>query len=83
MDGKFAFMLYDETKDFLFIGRDHMGLCPLYWGKNKDGSIYAASELKGIEGLCENYQPFPPGFIYTSTQGLQRWYDPSWQYVIP
>jgi asparagine synthase (glutamine-hydrolysing) len=55
MDGKFAFILYDESKDFLFIGRDHVGLCPMYWGHNADGTIYVASELKALEGLCENY----------------------------
>lgn len=70
MDGKFAFILYDEKKKFLFIARDHMGLCPLYWGKNKDGSIYVASELKAIEGLCEDYSYFPPGYCYSTTQGL-------------
>ena len=32
MDGKFAFILYDESKNFLFVGRDHVGLCPMYWG---------------------------------------------------
>ena len=83
MDGKFAFILYDERKKFLIIGRDHMGLCPLYWGHNKDGSIYISSELKAIEGLCEDYTYFPPGHCYSTTGGLQKWYDPDWQYEIP
>lgn len=83
MDGKFAFILYDEKKKFLFIGRDHMGLCPLYWGHNKDGSIYVSSEMKALESLCEDYTIFPPGHCYSTTTGLQKWYDPDWQYIIP
>ena len=83
MDGKFAFILYDESRNFLFIGRDHVGLCPMYWGQNKDGSIYIASELKALEGLCEDFSVFPPGHIYTSSHGLKKWYDPEWEYTIP
>lgn len=52
------------------VGRDHMGLCPLYWGKNKDGSLLFASEMKALEGLCDNYDVFPPGHVFTSDQGL-------------
>ena len=70
MDGKFAFLLYDEKSKFLMVGRDHMGLCPLYWGKNKDGSLLFASEMKALEGLCDNYDVFPPGHVFTSDQGL-------------
>ena len=51
-------------------GRDHMGLCPLYWGKNKDGSMMFSSELKAIEGLCESFDIFPPGHVFTSETGL-------------
>ena len=32
LDGKFAFVLYDETNSFFMIARDPIGLCPLYWG---------------------------------------------------
>jgi asparagine synthase (glutamine-hydrolysing) len=67
MDGKFAFILYDEKEKYLFIGRDHMGLCPLYWGHNKDGSLYISSELKAIESICEEYTFFPPGYCYSTT----------------
>jgi asparagine synthase (glutamine-hydrolysing) len=69
MDGKFSFILYDEKEDFLMIGRDPIGLCPLYWGQGPSGTIFIASELKAIESLCE-YTIFPPGHFYTSTHGL-------------
>ena len=52
------------------VGRDHMGLCPLYWGKNKDGSLLFASEMKTLEGLCDNYDVFPLGHVFTSDQRL-------------
>ncbi|MFN9904596.1 MAG: hypothetical protein ACK56F_00540, partial [bacterium] len=32
----------------MVIGRDHMGLNPLYWGFNKDKSIMVSSELKAL-----------------------------------
>ncbi len=52
------------------IGRDPIGLCPLYWGKDSEGCIMVSSELKSLEGLCEDYHIFPPGFVYTNTNGL-------------
>ena len=78
MDGKFAFVLYDETTKFLMIGRDQIGLCPLYWGKGADGEIMISSELKSLEGICDNYQIFPPGHVYTNDLGLERWYNSQW-----
>lgn len=83
LDGKFSLILFDEKNQFSMIARDPIGLCPLYWGRNQDGTIYAASELKALEGLCTDYQIFPPGHVWTSTQGLQRWYEPSWLTEIP
>lgn len=67
----------------LVIGRDHMGLNPLYWGFNKDKSIMVSSELKALEGVCERFEIFPPGHCYSNKTGLQKWYDRSWQTVIP
>ena len=55
LDGKFTLVLYDQNKDFFMAARDPIGLCPLYYGQNSDGSIMFASELKALEGLCENY----------------------------
>jgi asparagine synthase (glutamine-hydrolysing) len=83
LDGKFTFVLYDETKDFFMAGRDPIGLCPLYYGQNRDGSLCFASELKALEGLCDNYTIFPPGHVFTSTHGLEQWYTPTWLNQIP
>jgi asparagine synthase (glutamine-hydrolysing) len=73
LDGKFAFVIYDEETENFIIGRDHMGLCPLYWGTNEsDGSIWVSSELKGLDGICTKFEIFPPGHVYRGdTQSLE------------
>ena len=65
LSGIFAFVLYDEEHNEFLIARDPIGVIPLYIGRDSDGTIYAASELKALEGQCEQYEPFPPGhFLY-------------------
>lgn len=83
MDGKFAFVLYDEENEYCMIGRDPIGLCPLYYGHSDDGALYFASELKAIENLCPNYRIFPPGHVFTSTRGLEQYYTPAWLTSVP
>ena len=80
LSGIFAFALYDEEKDDFLIARDPIGVIPLYIGKDKDGLVYCASELKALEGFCDEYQPFPPGHYYRGTEGeLKRWYTRDWE----
>ena len=50
LNGIFAFALYDREKDTFLIGRDHIGIIPLYQGWDRDGAYYVASELKALEG---------------------------------
>lgn len=47
VNGCFAFAIYDETKDCLYIARDRMGIKPLYYYKN-DNHIIFGSELKAL-----------------------------------
>ena len=35
LNGMFAFVLYDEKQDRYLIGRDHMGIIPLYTGRDE------------------------------------------------
>lgn len=53
LNGIFAFALYDEEKDDFLIARDPIGVIPLYIGKDKDGKIYCASELKALPVLMQ------------------------------
>lgn len=79
LNGIFAFALYDEEKDEFLIARDPIGVIPLYIGRDTDGKIYVGSELKALEGFCEEYEPFLPGHYYYSEEGkMQRWYTRDW-----
>ncbi|MBL7472602.1 asparagine synthase B [Robertkochia sediminum] len=79
LNGMFAFALYDTQKDMYVICRDHMGIIPLYTGRDKHGTFYVASELKALEGVCTTIELFPPGHFLTSESGtFERWYDRDW-----
>ena len=79
LSGIFAFALYDAEKDAFLIARDPIGVIPLYIGYDADGTVYAASELKALEGQCDRYEPFLPGHLYWSREpGMKRWYTRDW-----
>ena len=79
LNGIFAFALYDEEKDAFLIARDPIGVIPLYIGRDKEGHVYCASELKALEGFCDTYEPFLPGHYYWSRDGkMTRWYSRDW-----
>lgn len=79
LSGIFAFALYDEEKDDFLIARDPIGVIPLYIGRDKEGKIHCASELKALEGFCDSYEPFLPGHCYIGSEGvMKRWYTRDW-----
>ncbi len=79
LNGIFAFALYDEERDEYLVARDPIGVIPLYIGHDHDGRVYVASELKALEGQCDEYKPFPPGHYLSSRDGeLHRWYKRDW-----
>ena len=45
--GEFAFALYDEAEDSLFLVRDRFGIKPLYWTQTSNGIVFG-SELKAL-----------------------------------
>ena len=80
LNGIFAFALYDISKDEYLIGRDHMGIIPLYRGWDKNGTHYVASELKALEGVCPKIEEFKPGHYYSSESNeLTKWYSRDWE----
>jgi asparagine synthase (glutamine-hydrolysing) len=79
LNGIFAFALYDIEKNEYLIARDHMGIIPLYIGWDEQGSLYVASELKALEGVCTKYKEFLPGHYLSSKDGkLTKWYKRDW-----
>ncbi|MBQ0049910.1 MAG: asparagine synthase B [Bacteroidales bacterium] len=83
LSGIFSFALYDEEKDTFLIARDPIGVIPLYIGHDADGTIYVASELKALEGFCDEYEPFLPGHYYTPEEGMVKWYKRDWMEYNP
>lgn len=79
MNGIFGFAIYDTEKDEYFVARDHMGIIPLYMGRDIHGTFYVASELKALEGICSKIELFPPGHYLHSRDGeLKKWYSRDW-----
>ena len=79
LNGIFAFALYDEAEHRYLVARDPIGVIPLYIGYDEDGTVYVASELKALEGMCERYEPFPPGHLLDSREGvIRRWWTRDW-----
>ena len=79
LNGIFAFAIYDQDKDEYFIARDHMGIIPLYTGRDENGTFYVASELKALEGICNKIELFPPGhYLHSSDLKPEKWYETEW-----
>lgn len=80
LNGIFAFALYDAEKDCYMIGRDHIGIIPLYQGWDEAGTHYVASELKALEGYCVKIEEFMPGTYYFSPDKKSTvWYHRDWE----
>lgn len=46
LDAEFALIIYDSMTDSLIAARDPIGIRPLFYGYDADGSIVFASEAK-------------------------------------
>lgn len=80
LNGMYGFALYDSAKDVFLIARDHQGIIPLYYGRDAMGQFYVASELKALEGTCNEIAPFPPGhYYYSENAAFTKWYDREWK----
>jgi asparagine synthase (glutamine-hydrolysing) len=80
LSGMFAFIIFDETKNKVFLVRDTVGIKPLYIFQGKD-SVYASSEIKGLKAFPEVDQSisnqdifefFNKGFLYEPNTGFQH-----------
>ena len=79
LNGIFAFALYDAAQDRYLIARDPIGVIPLYQGRDEQGRLWVASEMKSLAGVCTQIEVFPPGHYLDSKDGvLQRYHVDAW-----
>ncbi|WP_133479440.1 asparagine synthase B [Cognatilysobacter segetis] len=80
LNGIFAFALWDGEQRRFLLARDPIGVCPMYWGHDADGRVWAASEMKAIARTCPDVAPFPPGCWYDSATGqVRRYHARDWR----
>ena len=67
--GEFAFILYefDHLKNLkkVIVGRDEVGVRPLYYSPNPTDTLLFTSEIKGGLSFDGDLKEFPPGHIFT------------------
>jgi len=73
--GQFAVSLWDRERETLYLGRDRVGICPLYYTE-REGWLLWCSEVKGLlaSGLVDA-QPDPKGidhFFHFFAAGTTR-----------
>ena len=68
LDAEFALILYDAETGGYVAARDPIGIRPLYYGYDKEGSILFASEPKNLLDLTDKIMPFPPGHYFKDGQ---------------
>lgn len=74
--GEFAFIIWDENKQTLFVARDRFGIKPVYYAK-VDGRLYVASEIKALLAMGvparwdrETVRNLSSGFVLRSGRTL-------------
>lgn len=66
LSGMYAFVLYDPKNSTWIVGRDPIGIMPLYYGTDEDGRLWVASEMKALVNICDDVRVFPPGHVWSS-----------------
>lgn len=80
LNGIFAFALWDAAQQRYLIARDPIGVCPLYQGRDAQGRLWIASEMKALQGACEQIEVFPPGHYLDSRVGeIRAYWQPAWR----
>lgn len=67
--GEFAFILFDfdnlKNLKKIIVGRDEIGVRPLYYTPDSVNTLFFSSEVKGGLSQPHTITEFPPGYIYT------------------
>lgn len=77
LDGVFAFLIHDHKTGVTHVGRDPIGVRPIFMGKDVSGNYAFASEAKTLLNVCRNtsIQQFKPGHIWNSeSHSYTKWY---------
>jgi asparagine synthase (glutamine-hydrolysing) len=77
--GMFAIIIYDPKIDKVFMGRDVLGIKPLYISFSEN-EIFASSEIRGVKPFLSNlsvdhndvYEFFNNGFLYEPSTGFKE-----------
>ncbi|GKX60540.1 asparagine synthase B [Leminorella grimontii] len=79
LQGMFAFVLYDSERNRYLLGRDHIGIIPMYTGYDEYGNFFVASEMKALVPVCKTLKEFPAGSYLCSDDGeVRRYYQRDW-----
>lgn len=84
LDGDFAFLIVDVNTRKIHLGRDPMGVKPVYYAISGTGELLIASEMKSIKGLVPSdlfVQMLPSGTtmtydISTGSVDIVRYWNP-------
>jgi asparagine synthase (glutamine-hydrolysing) len=80
LDGIFAFVLWDRGQQRYVVARDALGVCPLYYGRDAQGVLHVASEMKALLGTGATIEVFPPGHVLDSRVGVPvPYWQPAWR----
>jgi asparagine synthase (glutamine-hydrolysing) len=80
LNGIYAFCLWDAEKKSYLIARDPLGVCPLYQGRDSQGRLWIASEMKSLVDVCDEIETFPPGHYLDSNEGeIKPFWQPQWR----
>src|SRR5690554_3872515 len=70
ISGTFACAIMDKNE--CIIARDHVGARPVIFHKSPQGEFFFASEAKALKELVDNVEELPPGFYYSTKEGLRH-----------
>jgi len=78
LNGQFAFSIWDEKSEQLFLARDRVGIRPLFYSSNRDNFVYASEvkclfehpevdqriDLKGLQQSLTFWAPLTPNTVF-------------------
>jgi len=80
LDGVFAFMIHNGETGEVIVGRDPIGVRPIFVGQDVNKNYAFASEAKALLAICtgDSIKPFLPGNLWSSKNPLEyiKWYNP-------